>query len=295
VLVNVESELWPNLLHGAAERGVPVLIANATMSERSFRRRRLWQSLSSRAFAAITRVFAQDETAVRQFLALGVPDAAIGLAGNLKLARDDERSSERPLDDQREAMVTFGNIHPDEVARLMPAIRQILASRSEARIVLVPRHPAKFTAASVRALCGSDVVFATALAAVPASARLVWVNAIGVLSSLYRRSLIGVVCGTFNAVGGHDLAEPLQMGALAVYGPNIGRQQALHVALVAAGCSVQVAGPEELGDLVVRFLANPGSIDVRRAGFGGAVAAAQIALETVAGAVLDAASGHRPA
>ncbi len=227
-----------------------------------------------------------------RFRGLGVPAQAIEVSGNLKLSAGKPPRPEAADDEARGETIVFGSIHPDEVPRLMPAIRRVLAARAGARAVLVPRHPAKFTEASVRAMCGADAVFVSDLGALSSAPRLAWVNAIGVLNDLYARSRIGVVCGTFNGVGGHDLAEPFQMGALAVYGPGIGRQGAIHAALVAARCSVQVAGPVELGETLVTLLADPEGLRTRIAAFGEAVAAAQTGLDSVAAAILDAASGE---
>jgi 3-deoxy-D-manno-octulosonic-acid transferase len=267
------------------------MVANATMSARSFRRHRFRWSPTRRTIPTTHRIFAQDAEAAERFRLLGVPGEAVEVVGSLKLAPGP--SSQGELDQgSRGETVTFGSIHADEVAQLAPVFRSLLEARPAARIFLAPRHPDRFTAESVRALCGPDVAFAASLNAIPSTGRLVWVNAMGMLDALYGRSRLGVVCGTFNEVGGHDLAEPFHMGAVAIYGPNVTRQRALHATLAKAGCAVQVAGPEALSATILEYLCDGSLARARLEAFARAVAVAEENLDRVASEVREAAGIH---
>ena len=84
MLVLAETEFWPNLLRGCFQRGIPVVVVNARISDRSWPRyrrlRRFWAPYLSR----LTRVLAQSETDAARLLALGCRPECVSVAGNLK-------------------------------------------------------------------------------------------------------------------------------------------------------------------------------------------------------------------
>src|SRR5205823_3400943 len=80
--VLMETEVWPNLLAGCAQNGVPVLLANARMSEKSARGYALWSALTRPAFAVLAAVCAQSAADAERLRALGARDVEV--TGNLK-------------------------------------------------------------------------------------------------------------------------------------------------------------------------------------------------------------------
>jgi len=80
--VLMETEIWPNLVHGARARGVPLLLANARLSDQSLRQAQRLAWLARPAYAALTAVWAQTETDAQRLRALGAPVRAV--LGNLK-------------------------------------------------------------------------------------------------------------------------------------------------------------------------------------------------------------------
>ncbi|MBK8085823.1 MAG: hypothetical protein IPK28_19475 [Devosia sp.] len=242
LLVLVESEFWPAQFAAAAEAGVPVVVVNATMSERSFARHRRFPLVARRTLLQARRILAQDEPTLQRYLALGVPAERLAISGNLKLAPTGAVTAPRV---DAAPTVVFGNIHEAELAALAPAVQTLRRQRPEVRLVLVPRYPGKLSAATLTAAFGTELVRVTD-AAEAVAGPLVWVDRMGALAGLYATATAGVVCGTFAPIGGHDLAEPLHMGAASLYGPHVERQRALDVALQAIGCARQVRNADDL-------------------------------------------------
>ena len=83
--VLTEGERWPEHLHQAAERGVPVVAVNARLSDRSFRRMRRLGPLARLLVGDLTRVLAASESDAARFAAFGVAAERIEVTGNLKL------------------------------------------------------------------------------------------------------------------------------------------------------------------------------------------------------------------
>ncbi len=250
LLVLVESEFWPAQFAAAEAAGVPVVVVNATLSPRSLARHQQIPALTRATILKAQRIYPQEEATAERYRTLGVAPDRLDVVGNLKLAGIGPAAEEAA----ERGWVTFGNIHRAELDVLAPAIREI--SR-QAPVLLVPRYPGKIRPEQLRELLGADLDVVDSLPNAPAGGRIVWVDRMGVLAEAYRRSLVGVVCGTFADIGGHDLSEPLQQGAAAVYGPDVARQHALDVALRAAGAATPVGSGGQLPMVVARLLAEP--------------------------------------
>jgi 3-deoxy-D-manno-octulosonic-acid transferase len=253
LLVLVESEFWPAQFAAAEEAGVPVLVVNATMSERSFTRHQRNGAVARRTIAKAARIYAQDETIAGRYAALGVPADRIEVHGNLKLV---PTSSTAAIAKDDPPLVVFGNVHRDEIDPLAPAIAALRKARPEVRVLLVPRYPGKTPGEVLSAALGPDLRIIDNIDDLDTAGLLAWLDQMGTLASAYARATVGVVCGTFSAVGGHDLSEPLHLGAASVYGPHIDRQKPLHEALSVLDCATQVADAAELPDVVANLLAD---------------------------------------
>ena len=80
----METELWPNLLRALAARGVPSMIANGRLSDRSFRRYRLVRGAMRRVLGDVTVFAMQSDEDARRVIALGAPPERVVVTGNLK-------------------------------------------------------------------------------------------------------------------------------------------------------------------------------------------------------------------
>jgi 3-deoxy-D-manno-octulosonic-acid transferase len=251
LLVLVESEFWPAQFAAAETAGVPVVVVNATMSPRSFARHQRNPAVAKRTIAKAQRIYAQDETIAARYAELGVPRERIEVIGNLKLVPL-ERAM--PAGKDRPPLIAFGNVHRAEIEALAPAIAALRLERPEAKLVLVPRYPGKTPGEVLSASFGAELAIVDSEAAVADAGGLVWLDQMGTLARVYGRATIGVVCGTFSSIGGHDLSEPLHLGAASLYGPYIDRQKPLHASLSAIGCAVQVTVADELPQAVLDLL-----------------------------------------
>jgi 3-deoxy-D-manno-octulosonic-acid transferase len=250
LLVLVESEYWPAQFAAAQAAGVPVVVVNATLSARSFGRHSRFPAIARRTLLQARRIYPQDAETLGRYRELGVPADRLELGGNLKLAP----LGNLPEPDRTRPTITFGSIHAEELDPLAPAILELRRRRRARRIVLVPRYPGRIPPAELHRRFGAELAIVEDLSATDAP--LVWLDRMGTLADAYARAEIGVVCGTFAPIGGHDLSEPLHLGAASVYGPHVERQKAMHDAL-RPDCAVQVQTPAELVDTILMLLDDP--------------------------------------
>lgn len=283
LLVVVESEFWPAQFAAAEAAGMPVVVVNATMSPRSFARHQRNPGVANRTIAKAQHIYAQDDAIASRYARLGVAPDRISVLGNLKLV---PLQSAAPPSKDAPPLIAFGNIHRDEIELLAPAVAQLRASRPNARLVLVPRYPGKIPGDVLRASFGAELAIVDSEAAVTAAGGLVWLDQMGTLSQVYARASIGIVCGTFSPIGGHDLSEPLHLGAASLYGPHIERQKALHEALSAIGSAVQVGSAGDLPQAVLGLLDNSRRREQMIAAFRGVAEQAAERLDTLAASLI---------
>lgn len=260
LLVLVESEFWPAQFAMAREFRVPVVVINATMSDRTLRRHKLFPLLTRATIRKALRIYAQDERTAERYRQLNIWNDRVEVLGNLKLAGAglfEEAEGERPW-------VTFGNVHREELAALAPAVREVAKTSP---VMLVPRYPGRIKPELLRRHFGEELEIIDRLPAAAGPGKVVWVDRMGVLAAAYLRSKVGVVCGTFASIGGHDLSEPLQQGAMSVYGPHVERQHALDRALREADAATPVARAGDLPQAIAALFADPALRAARRERF----------------------------
>ncbi len=147
LVVLTEGERWPEHLRQAGKRGVPVLAINARISDRSFRRLKLFPSVAHLMFGNITRLLpcsTHDET---RFCELGIPSEKIITTGNIKLdvtiplLADAERAQLRRELGLPAGLVLLGSsTWPGEAEALLDALRLTRERGVHCSLLLVPRH-----------------------------------------------------------------------------------------------------------------------------------------------------------
>ncbi len=276
LLVLVESEYWPAQFAAAEAAGVPVVVVNATLSARSFARHKRFPAIARRTLLNARRIYPQDADTLARYRELGESAERLELAGNLKLAP----LGNLPPPDRTRPTITFGNLHADELEALAPAIVELHRRRPARRIIMVPRYPGRIPVADLKRRFGAELAVVEELGATEAP--LVWLDRMGALAAAYAQSELGIVCGTFAPIGGHDLSEPLQLGAASLYGPHVERQRALDMALKQMDGAVQVASAAELPDAVLALLDNPAGREAMVARYRSLSEAAALRLREVA-------------
>jgi 3-deoxy-D-manno-octulosonic-acid transferase len=226
MLVLAETELWPNLLNGCFRRGIPVVVVNARISNRSWPRykmlRRLWRPLLSR----LSRVLAQSETDAERLRAIGCAQDRVTVAGNLKfdVRAAEEAESTGFLRGRANELrfVVAGSTHEGEEEILLDVWKELLKSEPELVMVLAPRHPERFRALEAllersrmrwmkRSAWGAEKIGA---------GTIVLLDTIGELASVYSLASVAFVGGSLVAAGGHNPLEPAQFGVPIVMGPH---------------------------------------------------------------------------
>ncbi|WP_220347790.1 glycosyltransferase N-terminal domain-containing protein [Alkalilimnicola ehrlichii] len=157
----METELWPNLLAGAARRNVPMCLVNARLSERSVRRyRRYLARLMSPAVRSLCLVAAQSAEDAAHLQTLGARPEVVHVVGNLKFDLQlpaeisaDAAALRSQLAGSRPVWIA-ASTHQGEEEVLLSIFARLRRIHPRLLLVLVPRHPERFR--RVERLCESN-------------------------------------------------------------------------------------------------------------------------------------------
>lgn len=223
----LETELWPNLLFGCREHGVPAWIVNARLSARSQRGYGLLRPLLRRALRTLRGVLAQSAADARRFVELGADPAATVVTGNLKFdiavpegggalsAELRERIGARP------AWIA-ASTHPEEEAAIVAIHRQLRGRWPDLLLLWAPRHPERFRGVAQQAVDAGWRVATRTLTHWPDPDDAVFVvDTMGELVSFYGCAQVAFVGGSLQDIGGHNLLEPAAVGTAVVSGPHL--------------------------------------------------------------------------
>jgi 3-deoxy-D-manno-octulosonic-acid transferase len=225
LVVLVETEIWPEFLTACARRAVPVVLVNARVSERSFRRYRLARLLLRPVLDAVSLALAQDELDAERLAAIGVRPERLRVTGNLKFDVALPASPPPIRDDLRRLAGTrpvwiAGSTVAGEEEKVMGAWSLVPAARRPFLIV-APRHPERSEDAVAAARQhNAHVVRRTALPGHAAACDVVVLDTIGELAALYELADVAFVGGSLVPAGPQsDRAGALRRAGLT--GPHI--------------------------------------------------------------------------
>ena len=237
--IALETELWPGLLEALHSRGIPALVVNGRLTEKSLQRGGPWLR---RAASRLTLVAARDEASVEAFRRLGAPEVALG--GNLKA----DLSSPRPLHAGWAALrsawadcpvLVAGNTVDGEEDLLVDAWSAARSDRPGLRLILAPRQPRRFDAVA-RGFRDRGLAFRRASEPWPGGdawreTQILLLDTLGELPAAYAEGTLALVAGGWAAPGGHTPLEPVRAGVPAAIGPGFANFEDLVQPLRSAG------------------------------------------------------------
>jgi 3-deoxy-D-manno-octulosonic-acid transferase len=254
----METEVWPNLLRECRRAGVPVLLANARLSEKSAHGYRRAGTLAREALADLAGIAAQTDADAARLTALGARDVEV--TGNLKfdIAAAPELIARgqalRGLFGERPVLLAASTREGEE-ALLLDALARSPLPR--ALTVIVPRHPQRFD--EVAALLrdrGLAFVRRSEGRPVPAEQSFALGDSMGEMTAYYAAAEVAFVGGSLLPYGAQNLIEACAVGAPVLIGRSTFNFAQAATEAVAAGAAVQVADADELVREAGRLLAD---------------------------------------
>jgi 3-deoxy-D-manno-octulosonic-acid transferase len=276
LIVLGELELWPNFIHFAQQRDIPIVVVNARLSERSFRGYQRFSWLMRPMFARLSLVAAQDISYAQRFQACGTPADRLVVTGSVKF---DNVTFDRHCEqvEQLRALVGLssvpsmheanspivwivGSTQPPEEIVAAQAFMRLSETYPTLRLILVPRHPERFDAVfrELKSL-GLNPHRRSNIQQPIASDqwRVLLVDTVGELRWWWGIANLALVGGSFGSRGGQNMLEPAAYGTNVGFGPNTSNFRDISQLLLAHDAAVRVQGLEEIQPWLQNQLENP--------------------------------------
>jgi 3-deoxy-D-manno-octulosonic-acid transferase len=270
----METEIWPNLYRGCGVRKIPLILVSARISPRSIPGYRRLLPLIRETLSHGIIIAAQTQVDADRFLELGANPSRTWVTGNIKFDVElDPEIAGRGKDlrarlfGERPVWIA-ASTHEGEEELVLSAHKTLLETYKNLLLVLVPRHPERFS--GVRGLVESQafsVVSRTSEQPCDSATEVFLVDTMGEVPLFYAASDIAFVGGSLVPVGGHNLLEPAAQGVPIVTGPHLFNAQEIAEDFVELGACRIVADSNELGSTIANLIDNP--IDARRVGQNG--------------------------
>lgn len=256
-----ESELWPALLTQTAAQGIPMILLNARMSRRSFRRWRFFRRSAGHLLRLFRMIHAQDGQTADYLRTLGADEEKLEVTGTLK-----EGSSALPHDEEerrvvgdrigRRAVWLAASTHPGEEEIAARAHREVLRRAPRCLLILVPRHPERGEAIvkDLRAHGWRAALRSTGETLQP-DTEIYVADTLGELGLWYRVAPISFVGGSIAQIGGHNPFEPAALGSAILHGPHVANFRDIYQRLAEADASRLVRTETDIAQAVIRLLA----------------------------------------
>jgi 3-deoxy-D-manno-octulosonic-acid transferase len=269
-IVLIEAEIWPNFIWHAQKLGIPLFLANARLSDRSYRGYKRWGFLFRPLFASFAGVGAQNETDAARLREVGCRPEVINVVGNLKFdaAKLNERHTLdvpallRQLGVPDDAPILLGgSTHDGEEVILAEVARRLRPQFPKLFLVLVPRHferagevGRQLRDRSVKFVRRNEIFANTQFPEGEVDCLLV--NTTGELRFFYRHATVVFIGKSLTAVGGQNPIEPGALGRAMVFGPNMQNFADNTHHFLKKSAALQVNNPAELEKTVAELLAN---------------------------------------
>lgn len=259
----METEIWPNLYRGCGIRQIPLILVSARISPRSVPGYRKLLPLIRETLSHGIIIAAQSHSDADRFLALGANPVRTCVMGNIKFDVDPDVGAigrgkvlRAELFADRPVWIA-ASTHEGEEQLVLQAHRDLCARHPGLLLVLVPRHPERFS--SVRELAekqGFSVVARTDNS--PAGDASVFLcDTMGEVPLFYAASDVAFVAGSLVPIGGHNLLEPASLGVPIITGPHNFNAQDIADLFVDLGACRKVADTRELVETVSELLLDP--------------------------------------
>lgn len=266
-VVLVELELWPNFVRVAETLGIPVLLINGRISERSFRGYRRIRPVVRGMLSRLAACAVQNESYAARLAELGRDRSQIQVTGSIKFDRvDANRENPRTQELGRafglakdDIVFIAGSTQSTEEETALDCYLDLIGRHPRLRLILVPRHKERFeeVARLVRERYQLPLVRRSEASAERAPRSILLLDTLGELSACWGLADVAFVGGSLTRRGGQNMIEPAGFGAAVLFGPNTWNFKDVVEMLLTEGAAAVVQDGEELTRKVAALLDNP--------------------------------------
>lgn len=268
LVVIVETEIWPNFMRAVHRAGVPALLVNGRISDRSYPRYRAMKPFLKPVLQLFSSFCMQSPLDAQRIEAMGAAVERIVTTGNLKFDMQTDGISQHDPMRIREKfglpleglVLVAGSTHAGEEEQVIDVYQRLIAAGLALCLILVPRHPNRCRAvADLLRSSGLSCALRSELKAnisqPPGGVLLV--DTVGELLQFYALADLIFVGGSLVPVGGHNVLEAALLKKPVLFGPHMHNFKEISHLLVKAGGGMAVSDVDEFSRAAAALLEHP--------------------------------------
>lgn len=264
-LLIVETELWPNMLRAAAQHSIPVHLVNARLSDKSYRGYRKIARLFKSMTEDLTQIICQGQDDKQRFAQLGVAEEKLKISGSIKFDISINRNILEAGANLRAAISTqrpvwiAASTHQGEDEIMLSAHKEVIEKHPTSLLILVPRHPERFSTVKQIAEQQFRTVARTETDTILPEVEVYIGNTMGEMLTLMGASDLCFMGGSLlgKKVGGHNMLEPAALGLPVLTGPSFYNFTDITHRLCDVGACTVIQDAKYIASHVTSLISNP--------------------------------------
>jgi 3-deoxy-D-manno-octulosonic-acid transferase len=265
VAIVMETELWPNLFHECGARNIPLLVSNVRMSESSMKGYLRIPNITRSTLEQVALFAVQNSEDAERLKRLGAPEDRIHITGSIKFEIDIPASQREAAEVLRREWGQNRNIwiaastHEGEDELALAAHKKLKRHYPDLLLVLVPRHPERFTAVERQVRrAGFNVLLRSEQSYdINPEIDVIVGDTMGELQLFFAAVDIAFIGGSLVPTGGHNLLEAAAAGTPVIIGPHTFNFREITRLAVERGHTVQINHAGELAGAVAAWIDHP--------------------------------------
>ena len=275
LLLIAETELWPNLLRSCGKKGIPIILFNGRISQKSFRRYLFFKSLFRECLQNIRLFLMQTEKDRERIIEIGAPQERTRVLGNLKFDQTFQPPTQETLSEMTqsiglkgdETVLVAGSTHSGEEEILITLFKDLRKNDPHLLLILAPRHLERLEEVE-RILKKANISWIRRTlfslnkdhwdGGRDGPPEVILLDTMGELTRFYSLGTLAFIGGSLVPVGGHNPLEPLFFQKCTLFGPHMFNFLEITQSLIEAGGAIQVKGRKDLYLHLKRLLTDEG-------------------------------------
>ena len=226
LLIVIETEFWPNLLREFKENGIPIILLNGRISEKSFRGYRKISFFMKQVLSSVDSFGVQHEEYAERLRRLEADGRKIHVTGSFKFDANPPTQIPSWVSVIGRPVIVAGSTHEGEEELMTSIYTQLRQNFPDINLIIAPRHPERFgsveamlRARGIRFLKRSEIPDRQETDSIHGT--IILLDSVGELSAVYGISTIAIIGKSFRGLGGQNPLEPAYWGVPVVCGPHM--------------------------------------------------------------------------
>ena len=264
----METELWPNIIRSCNKRQVPVILANARLSEKSAKGYAKFPKLTQPMLQGLDLIAAQHRNDAQRFIDLGIDEHKVDVTGSIKFDINvpeqvlEQGQTLKTLWGQTRPVLVLASSHEGEDDLILNSYQQLLPEFPDLLLVIVPRHPERFDEVAALVLdrelhlVRRSESFDKGNLQVNPMTQVYLADTMGEMLLLLASADLAIMGGSFIEHGGHNPLEACALSKAVIMGPSDYNFAAITQQLIQQG-AMQQASAEQLTICIRQLLERP--------------------------------------